>query len=231
MSLFSIALTAGLAAAPPEQPPPLVRIAPQPLVRAAPAVPVAEPEKAEERLMERMADGSAAEKAAAAEEMQAHPEKVNPFGLLPLITYLLDQGDWERATFWYYFWQQRSRPWARLGTSDGEAALRGSVIATLGPVVNEWAGSDPLAMRDLMVRAWRFERRAPLYPGRPAGVSEADWAKTVAEERAVNDPEEVARGYPANPTDLESNAAERRRNHLYVGPWQHRGRPLMENWR
>jgi hypothetical protein len=222
MAIALIALLAGLGTAPPEEPPPLVRI--------APAAPVTEKATAEDRLLQRLMEGSATDKAAAAAEIEKHPDEVNPFALIILVTYLFEQGDRARGSFWFYFWQQRSRPWARLGSPDGERALRASFNATVGPMVNEWAGSDPIAMRELMARAWRYERRVPLYPGRPPGVGEKEWADAVAKERAVNDPEELVRLFPGTPADLAQNAAARRSNGLYVGPWQHPGRALPEEW-
>ena len=184
-----------------------------------------------EQQIESMLQGSLAQRFSAADFMMAHPDVVNPMSLIQLVTILLSRGDNERAAFWYYFWQTRSRPWAQFGPPDGVAALRGAITATLGPTIDQWAGSDPLAMAILMKQATVFEQRAPLYPGRPEGVSGAAWVLAIARARTTNSIAGIDRAVPTDQTSIEAYGDSRRKNGLYFGPWQSPGTPLAPEWR
>ncbi|MBA15821.1 MAG: hypothetical protein CMN73_05645 [Sphingomonas sp.] len=158
-----------------------------------------------------------------------HPEAVNPYELIEPITTLFRRGDRLQASFLFYFWQIRSAPWARLGRPDGERALRGAINATLGPEINGWVGSDPQAWLALVYRAIAFEKRVPLYSGRPEGVSPDKWEEVVEAERA-----RYAEGFEEARPILENGeeyARKRAGAGLYVGPWQEPGAPLPEHWR
>ncbi|WP_421851062.1 hypothetical protein [Novosphingobium sp.] len=158
----------------------------------------------------------------------AHPDAVEPFGYIPVITVLLQSGDTAQAVFWYYVFQIRIYPW--LKTSDdpsGAPALYGSIAESLGRGLNEWAGSDIDAMRDLMQRAASFERAAPLFLGRTEGVSAEQWQALIEKGRSDFLSAQAIKAL----SDKNSLEAARKKNGLYVGPWQSPGAPLPENWR
>ncbi|BCA58652.1 hypothetical protein HMP06_1421 [Sphingomonas sp. HMP6] len=186
------------------------------------------PNEAQLEIMQR---GSVAQRAAARRFIVAHPGDVHPSALIQVISELVALGDFERAAFWYYVWQIRSEPWARLGSRDGDAALRGAIRATLGPAINGWAGSDMIAMTNLMKQASTFEARAPVYSGRPAGVSAAAWAAAIARSRADHSARTLDRAMPNDPKFIDDADKARRQNGLSVGPWKNRGQPLDPSWR
>jgi len=139
------------------------------------------------------------------------------------------QGDRAQAAFWYYVWQIRTRPWVEASGSRGPyAQARGALTQTVGPQVNEWVFSDPKALIDLTNRAISYEAKLPLYAGRPADVSEAQWPALVAAERAkwAKDFEEFS-----GSVKVDEIAATRRQNGLRSGPWEKPGKPLPEDWR
>lgn len=177
-----------------------------------------------------MLAGSPTQKAAATDYVLAHLDAVNPFSLIVPMQVLIERGDMLQASFLFYFWQIRSAPWARHGSADGEGALRGAINSMLGEAVNRWIGSDPEAMVALAERAIAFERRLPLFGGRPESVSAAAWTKTVAELRA--DYEKGFRQYaPLSAEAKRAFAETRRQNGLPNGPLQNSGKPLPEAWR
>jgi hypothetical protein len=177
-----------------------------------------------------MLTGSAEQQARATDYILGHPNVVDPFELVKPISTLLQRGDKLQAAFWFYFWQIRSAPWAKYGPPDGAPALRGALNATIGPSINAWIGSDPEAMREIVERVTSFERKVPLYPGRPEGVSEADWLKAVQHTR-----DEYAKGFrdafPQGARARQKFAAERAKNGLRNGPLESLGAPLREEQR
>jgi hypothetical protein len=161
----------------------------------------------------------------ATEYLFDHPDAVEPIHFIYGITTLMQQGDMERATFWYYIWQTRTRPWM-VGDSN-LTQVRSALGATLGPVLLTWSGSDYVAMVDLYRRAIRYELEIALYPGRPDEVSPADWDERVAAAREQNSEQNALSDLP------EQQEFETRRlaNGLPIGPWQSPGRPLKDEWR
>jgi len=177
-----------------------------------------------------MLDGSVAQRGEAADYIFAHPEAVEPFTLLQPIMFEMQRGNNLRASFWFYFWQIRSLPWAALGPRDQYAALRASINAMMGASINEWIGRDPDAMREVATRAMAYERRMPLFTGRPDGVSETAWAKAVEAGRA-----DYAEGFAkavGDPAAFRRKMVEgRAKNGLDAGPLDQPGKPLAEAWR
>lgn len=165
------------------------------------------------------------ERAVAADYLFDHPDAADPMNLIYAITSLIARGDMERATFWYFIWQTRTRPW--MGADSDIAQLRGALASGVGPVVLEWSGSDYDAMLALWRRAIRYELQFPLYKGRPRGVSDEEWQRMVAEARDQNSEANMLADFPAK-ADYE---AGRQANGLNVGPWEAPGRPLKEEWR
>lgn len=174
--------------------------------------------------------GSSTQSEQSTDYILAHPDAVNPFALIEPMRTLIDRGDMLQASFLFYFWQIRSVPWAKHGAPDGEGAVRASVNAMVGEVINRWVASDPDAMNAVAERAIAYERRLPLFSGRPAGVSAAIWARDVVKLR-----QDYADGfYRYAPRDAEAKrkfTETRKRNGLYVGPLQNPGKPLPEAWR
>jgi hypothetical protein len=158
----------------------------------------------------------------------AHPETVEPFSYLPVITQLLQSSNTAQAAFWYYVFQIRSYPWRKASTDpSGAPALYGSIAASWGQQINQWAGSDIDAWRDLMQRAASFEHAAPLFPTRPADVSVEQWQALIEKGRSEFLPDAAIKML----SDKRGLEAARRKNGLYVGPWQSPGAPLPEHWR
>lgn len=169
-----------------------------------------------------------AKRAQAATYVTAHPAAVEPFEYLTIVTQLLSRGDREQAAFWYFVFEIRSWPWRRSASDpSGYPALYGSVSATLGAEIYQWASSDPARLESLMIRAARFERSAPLYSGRPEHVTESAWVKLIAESRTRLDEAAVGKLF----ADKAKIEARRRAEGLYVGPWEEPGAPLPDNWK
>ncbi len=162
----------------------------------------------------------------ASEYVLDHPDLVEPINLIFAVGNLVQRGDMERASFWYYIWQIRTRPW--MTPEGGQAQVRGALNATFGPVINEWAGSDFDALRQLYIRAIRYELEFPLYERRPDGMGRRDWRRAVAAAREQNSEEAILEMLDG--MGREGFAARRRENGLYVGPWQSPGRPLKDEW-
>lgn len=166
-----------------------------------------------------------AERAAAADYLLDHPDAADPMNLIYAVTALIEHGDMERATFWYFIWQTRTRPW--MAADSNIAQLRGALASGVGPVVLEWVGSDYDAMMALWRRAIRYELQFPLYKRAPQGVKAKDWARMIAEARDQNSEANMLADFPAK-ADYE---AKRQENGLNVGPWINPGRPLKDEWR
>lgn len=164
----------------------------------------------------------------------AHPDSVPPFDLIFVTTTLMAQGNMAKAAFWYQIYKIRITPW-EIPRSEPEAAAANDVYAVMaeyiGHPLDEWAASDFEAFRTMMLRASRYERKLPLYPGRPDGVSEADWKKRVAEARAAHDAAALDKAVPDTAQTRKRVESERKAHGFYVGPWQSPGEPLPDDWR
>lgn len=182
----------------------------------------------EETLTVALMRGDDAERSAAADYVISQPDSVEPTGLLLVSQVLWKRGDRLQAAFWFYIWQERSRPGAMLDPSSA-GALRASINATYGLTINEWIGSDITAMIDVGGRAISYEARIPLYPERPDGISAKRWNAMVVEERRkyVAGFQEARKMFG----DPELNAKLRGENGLYVGPLKEPGAPLPDDWR
>ncbi len=184
-----------------------------------------------ERQLQLMLDGSDEQSDAAVHYAENHPESVNPMMMPFIISKMMRRGNMMHAAFWYYFWQIRSAPWAKFGPPDGYPAVRGAISATLGSVINKWAGSDIDAMRDLITRASSFERRTPLYRGKPDGVSDVAWESAVSHSRVEHDPKLFDSIFPRDAASRRKYLDQRKVNGLYVGPLRDIGEPLPADWR
>lgn len=154
-----------------------------------------------------------------------HPDLVDPYYLIYAVTNQFQRGDRERAAFWYYIWQMRTRQWMTADSSN--AQFMGALRATVGPMINEWAGSDLEAWKQLYVRAIRYELELPLYEGQPDNVSRREWRRIVRRVREENSEEATLQLFE----DSADMQEARRENGLYIGPWEDPGRPLKDEWR
>ncbi|MBN9318973.1 MAG: hypothetical protein BGN86_05230 [Caulobacterales bacterium 68-7] len=164
----------------------------------------------------------------AAECVMAHPEIVDPAAFAFLAQSLWMRGDRLQATFWFYMFQARTRPWVRQDRemAQGRAALSGMI----GGPINAWISSDREAVIEVASRAIAYEAHAPLYAGRPDGVTATDWLALIAREREAYDTEfrRVAASDLFKPGNWE---AARRERGLPVGPLDKPGAPLLDTWR
>jgi hypothetical protein len=167
----------------------------------------------------------AAERHAAADYLFDHPDAIEPINLIYGIVSLIERGDMERATFWYFIWQTRTRPW--MAADSNIAQLRGALASGIGPTLLEWAGSDYDAMLALWRRAIRYELQFPLHPRRPGRIGEAEWQRMVALAREENSEANMLGSLPSK-AEYEAGRAA---NGLPVGPWVNPGRPLKDDWR
>lgn len=167
------------------------------------------------------------ERAEAADYVFDHPDAVEPLYLIFGVFDHMARGDRERALFWFYIWQTRTRPYMKV---DSEfAQLRGALNFSIRQELLNWAGSDFDANMEVWIRAIRYELKAPLYKGRPQGVGEERWQELIAKAREDNSEEVILAVF--EDTSVEEIAAERRANNRYVGPWRGTGRPLKDDWR
>lgn len=172
--------------------------------------------------------GTPAERLKAADYVIANPDAVNPFYYAAVINTLWRRGDRAQATFWYYIFQSRSRAWA--DASPDLAELRGSLNDGMGQTINQWAASDLAAWHDIGARAISYEKKIPLYAGRPDGYSQEKWAAAVAQRRKDYQDGFTA-AFSATQADPKIHDEQRRKNGLYVGPLQEPGTPLPDAWR
>lgn len=155
-----------------------------------------------------------------------HPEAVEPFSWARVAASYYRRGDLERATFWYYLFQIRSRPWRKTASDpSGYPALYGSISMVLGQPLNEWAASDPVAWKKLVVRAIAYEQRLPLSKIRPKKQSKVQWIQLNQDMRKEYEAEFL--GALKSPLDI---VRAREKNGLYVGPWKGGGEPLPDEW-
>ena len=166
----------------------------------------------------------------ATEHVLQHPGAVQPFDYASAVKTLWAEGNRSQAVFWFYVFQSRSLAWAKADrVGDGPAALRASLNEVLGRTINQWVGSDPIAWRDIAARAISYEKKIPLYPGKPNGISEPEWRKFVADSRAEY--EAGFRKFSATLADPKAYSAQRTAHGLYVGPLKDPGAPLRDSWK
>lgn len=204
--------------------------APPPITGAEYAAPGTPPT---EHQLETLLMSQSAEGERAADYVLAHPDAVNPVDFIFVVLHLKKRGDMERAAFWYYIWQIRSSAWRDDGPNGAMSSvnqMRGIFTEEVGRPINEWAGSDYQRWRGLMLRAASYERKMPLYDGRPDGMSESDWKTRLEKVRAEHDAKSLDAVIPDTPEARARNEAARRQNGLYVGPWKDPGTPLDPSW-
>jgi len=171
----------------------------------------------------------AAVRARAVEAVLARPESVDPFEYALVVKALWQGGRRRQAAFWFYVFQERTRPWGLADRrGDGAAALRSALDEELGTVVNGWIGSDPAAWRALVEPALAYEKRFPLCRERAPGIDAARWAELVNRSRIEYDQEARAEFAAMRPAEF---AAGRRKAGLYVGALQDPGPDLPQAWR
>lgn len=199
------------------------------VIAAAPPTPVVIAAPAPAAIEQRLASPVAAIRRAAVDEVLARPQAVDPFVYAELSQALWQDGRRLQATFWFYVFQVRTRPWADADRrGDAAGALRGSLNEVLGTPINRWVGSDVAQWQAVARRAIGYEARLPLFAGRPDGLSAAEWNALVVQAR-----ESYRRAFEqtlgvANPTEI---ARTRRENGLPVGPLADPGPALPETWR
>lgn len=168
-------------------------------------------------------------RARAVEAVLARPESVDPFDYALVTKLLWESGRRRQAAFWFYLFQERSRPWSLADKAgSGAAALRSALNDELGTVVNRWVASDPVAWRALVERALAYEKRFPLYRERAPGIDATAWTALVASSRAEYDREARAAFARMDPAAF---AAGRREAGLFVGPLRDPGPDLPDDWR
>jgi hypothetical protein len=183
-----------------------------------------------EATLDKMFEGSLDQKKIATDYVLQHPDTVQPFDYAYIIKTLWAEGNRSQAAFWFYLFQSRSLAWAKADkVGSGTAALRASLNEVLGQRINQWVGSDPNAWRDIAERAISYEKKIPIYPGKPGGISEANWQNLVTDSRAEY--EAGFREFLATLSDENAYIGQRTRRGLYVGPLKNPGRPLPDSWK
>jgi hypothetical protein len=184
-----------------------------------------------ETTLDKMFQGSLDKQKIATDYVLQHPDAVQPFDYTYMIKTLWAEGNRSQAAFWFYVFQARSLAWAKADkVGSGAAALRASLNAALGQRINQWVGSDPIAWRDIAARAISYEKKMPVYPSKPNGISEADWQKLVTDSRAEYEAG-FSNGFSAILSDEKAYAGQRTAHGLYVGPLKDPGRPLPDSWK
>ncbi len=161
-------------------------------------------------------------------QLEADPTQ-DPFSWIRPIHTLWSRGDKLQAAFWYYVWQIRSGPWAQADrTGSSAAALRASVTATLGRDINDWIAADPMVWRDTALRAISYEKKLPLFEGRPDQIDAEAWNAINVRRRL-----EYEAGFNQFLGGADDAAIIRRRQDagLPAGPLLDTGKPLPEHWR
>ncbi len=174
------------------------------------------------------AQAGAPDEAAIARQILADPAAYKPETYVYVTKYLWERGDRQQAAFWHFLFQIRTVPWLRY--QPDLAQFRGGVNASIGAAINEWLGSDYDAWLETTRRAIAYERRMPLSPERPAGVSQPEWNEAIEQGRDgwAADFREITG--PSGPTKAGMDA-QRRSNGRYVGPLRDPGAPLPADWR
>ena len=168
------------------------------------------------------------DEASIARAILANPAAYKPEAYVYVTKYLWERGDRQQAAFWHFLFQIRTAPW--LAHDPLLGPFRGGVNSSIGATINDWLGSDFDAWLETTRRAISYERRMPLSPERPAGLSESQWAAEVAHARANWETDFRQITGPGGPTKAQMDA-QRRQNNRYVGPLQDPGAPLPADWR
>jgi hypothetical protein len=191
---------------------------------------VSNPNQFSEATLGKLFQGSPDKQKMATEYVLQHPGAVQPFDYAYMVKTLWAEGNRSQAAFWFYVFQSRSLAWAKADkVGAGPAALRASLNEVLGQTINRWVGSDPIAWRDIATRAISYEKSIPVYPGKPDGISQADWQTLVTDSRAEYDA--AFNRFSAILSDEKAYAAQRTAHGLYLGPLKDPGRPLPDSWR
>lgn len=173
-------------------------------------------------------DATTPDEAQIARALLADPSAYPPVTYVYVTKYLWERGDRLQAAFWHTLFQIRTAPYLRYDRNLGP--LRASVNQVLGGQILGWLGSDYAAWEDVTRRAISYERRAPLNPEIPEGVSPTEWAAQVESSRRAWQADFNATFGPSGPGRAAVDA-QRRANGLYVGPLQNPGAPLPADWR
>lgn len=184
-----------------------------------------------EKQLTSMLQGTDADKKKAVEYItMKDPASVSPFVYAQVVQDQWDMGNKLQASFWFYVLQSRTRAWSKSDSQgDGYAALRASYMDVLGSEINGWVGSDIDAWKTVASRAISYEKKMPLYAGRPDGINQADWNALVERERQAYADEFVT--YFPKQTEYANLLKGRKDNGLHVGPLQNPGEPLPESWK
>ncbi|MBP0579802.1 hypothetical protein J8I29_10825 [Labrys sp. LIt4] len=166
--------------------------------------------------------------AEAADFIIRRPSAVHPYYFARVVDVLWARGDRRQAAFWYYLFQSRSRAWAE--TEPKLNDLRGALNDSMGPAINSWAASDLDAWQEIGARAISYEKKIPLYAGRPEGLSASQWTEAVSEWRKKYQDGFIS-VFPKTVEERRQYAAKRRQRGLYVGPLLEPGKPLPDDWR
>lgn len=168
------------------------------------------------------------DEASIARAILADPAAYKPETYVYVTKYLWERGDRQQAAFWHFLFQIRTAPW--LAHDPRLGPFRGGVNSSIGATINDWLGSDFDAWLETTRRAISYERRIPLSPERPAGLSEGQWSAEVARARQSWEADLRQITGPGGPTKAQMEA-QRRANGRYVGPLQDPGAPLPADWR
>lgn len=180
----------------------------------------------ERALISALQSGKPARAGPAADYVIAHPDAVPPASLAKASQVLWQRGDRAQSAFWQTVYRIRIRPWAQYNPN----LLRALTVEDQvhDRIIDMWLQSDLAPWRDLTERALGYEARAPLYAGKPVGVSQADWL-TLNEQMRVEYDAIVSKRFDA--LTPETLAESRAQQGLYAGPWKEPGAPLPDDWR
>ena len=161
------------------------------------------------------------------EEVFQSPERADVIEQTLVVRCLWQDGDRERAYFWYcVFWARNAILIHVLRASGGEyGELEMPLLLRLvGAPPTEWAMSDPDRAKAIMLRAVDVACRLPSPP------RIADEYSVLAAEAQNRVRSELAR---MNSDELATPVVLKHRQEvgLYVGPWKDPGRPLSDSWR
>ena len=168
------------------------------------------------------------DEATLARSIMENPAAHKPETWVYVTKYLWERGDRQQAAFWHFLFQIRTLPWLEYDRQMGP--FRSGVNASIGATINEWLGSDYDAWLETTRRAIAYERRLPLSHERPAGVSEAAWAQSIARGRQTWETDFRQLTGPGGTTRAQIEAVKRQ-NGRYVGPLRDPGAPLPNDWR
>ncbi|MDQ0466948.1 hypothetical protein QO010_004745 [Caulobacter ginsengisoli] len=155
----------------------------------------------------------------------AQPDVLPPWHYLKVCTVLWLRGDRQQAAFWFYIFKIRANAWGRYDPSV-EPMVNG-FSRDFGQIVDRWIQGDDAVWRDTYARALSYERRIPLYPHPPEGVSAETWQREMADWRQSAQAEQD-RAFALTEKEL---AKRRKRDKVKPGPLQNAGAPLPDDWR